>query len=336
MALWEDLLKWDINWARSRVRWGNPEITDNVVATIEREWFEWQTPPKWDRNLFPYRWKYYKINRDWMVKGLDWKVMKPFFNRNKRWPRIRVKKQTWSETYDWEIWIISMMERKYWPYFPWYSLKKKNPKWYILVPIDWNYNNMKYNNLHYVKKTEYKSTKKMRIKNLLSFHPNIPDKDLVMTFHTSLQYLQKIKSEMLKSGMLDDFKRYQDLQKILWIEFSQDMMPIYESLWQSKWSLSNMEIVKLVRWDKIEWSIQKEREVRTDKVVRVRKKMTEKRLIPRFNSNFEEKRKEAVDMINKKEITWYTHQQIADILWLNKQQIDNLARQIKKDKKKDK
>jgi len=333
MSLWENLLKWDINGARSKVRWWNPKITDRILDAIECEWFEWQTPPDWYRKLFPYKWKYYTINRDWMVKGLDWKEMTPFFNRNKRWPRIRIKKQKWWETYEWEIGVIRMMERKYWPYFPWYLLKKRDPKWYILVPIDWNYTNMRYDNLHYVKKSEYKDTKKRRIKSYLSFCQETTDKELVKIFHTSLQYIQKVKSEMMQQWKLDSFEKYQNLQKELWIEFIQDMMPIYESLWESKWSLSNMEIVKMVRWNKIEWSEQKEREVFTDKVVRARKRMTEKWLIPRFNSNFEEKRSKAVDMLKAKNVSWYTNEQIADILWLKKTQIDNLARQLKKRKK---
>ena len=70
----------------------------------------------------------------------------------------------------------------------------------------------------------------------------------------------------------------------------------------------------------------------TNKVVRARRRMTDKWLIPRFNEDFESKREEAVRMIKDKANSWKTNQEIADNLWLNKSQIDNLSRQIKKEK----
>lgn len=60
--------------------------------------------------------------------------------------------------------------------------------------------------------------------------------------------------------------------------------------------------------------------------------MTDKWLIPRFNGDFESKREEAVRMIKDKANSWKTNQEIADNLWLNKSQIDNLSKQIRKEK----
>ena len=149
------------------------EITDMFLDRIELEDTEWKTPPEWDMLIFHYSDRYhhlhskYTINRDWEVKSLKWEIMKTFFHPNKRWPRVRIQieklgKNGESVFLEKEIWILQMMEQKFGIYFPWYKLKKLYPKDYMLVPKNWDYNNMRYDNLHYLCKDEYTKDEKWK------------------------------------------------------------------------------------------------------------------------------------------------------------------------------
>ena len=100
---------------------------------------------------------------------------------------------------------------------------------------------------------------------------------------------------------------------------------------ESQGKLSNSDIAKKLRpQERNQAKTNEEKRKLTDRVVRVRKKLTDAGLIPRFNANFEEKREQATQMIKEKPITRKTNKEIAEMLGLKKEQIDNLARQIKK------
>lgn len=322
--------------------WWNPEITENFLNKVLWENREWKIPPEWDIVIFHYNDKYhhlyskYTINRDWEIKSLKWEIMKPFFHPNKRWPRIRLQiekidKNGKSIFMEKEIWILQMMEKIFGSYFPWYKLKCKSSRDYILVPKDGNYNNMKYDNLQYLHKNEYYRTKKNMMKEYLLF-ADVDDEKITKLFHTTIGYVKKIKQELVDEWYLSRFSAYQEFQKEIWIEFSEDLMQIYQILMECQWQLSNLEIVKILRHNEL-WD-EKKQHLLTNKVVRVRKKLTDKWLIPRFNEWFESKREKAVKMIEDKINSGKTNQEIADILWLKKEQIDNLARWIKKRLKK--
>lgn len=334
---WINLLKSDNN--PKPKFWWNPEITDMYLDRLELEDTEWKTPPERDILIFHYHDRYhhlnskYTINRNWEVKSLKWEIMKPFFHPNKRWPRIRIQiekldKNGESIFIEKEIWILQIMEQKFGIYLPWYKLKKLYPKDYILVPKDWDYNNMKYDNLHYVCKDE--NTKKKLIKHYLKIYPNIDDEIIANSFNTSQWYVRKARQELVDEWHSSRFSEYQKFQKEIWIEFSEDSMKIYQILIESKWQLSNLEIAKLVRPEEL--SHTKSQRSFTDKVVRVRRRLTDKWIIPRFNELFESKREDAVKMIKDKANSGKTNQEIAEILWLKKTQIDNLAKQLKKTK----
>lgn len=338
-SLGSNLLKGDLN-PKPRF-WWNPKFTERFIDKIENEDREWKVPPEWDMLIFHYNDSYhhlnskYTINRDWEVKSLKWEVMKYFFHPNKRWPRVRL--QVRKSDKDWkiifvekEIWILQIMERAFGPYIPWYKLKRKSPQRYILVPRNWDYNNIRYDNLHYVRKDE--NTKKNLMKQYIQSYPNIDDERIANIFNTTQWYVRKAKQELVDEGHLPYFSLYQNIQKEIWIEFAEDSMEIYQLLLQSKWQLKNMEVAKILWPEEIEKA--KDKSIYTNKVVRVRKKLTDKWLIPRFNDNFESKREKAVEMIMNKAKTHQTNQDIANVLWLNKTQIDNLARQIKKEKQK--
>ena len=321
--------------------WWNPEITDIFLDRVENEDKEWKIPPEWDIVIYHHSDKYhhldsrYTINRNWEVKSLKWKVMKPFFNPNKRWPRVRIKIEKLGTNWEIlsiekEIWILQVMEQNFGIYLPWYSLKKTYPNDYILVPKDWDYNNMKYDNLYYVCRDE--KTKKNLMKQYIQSNTNIDDEMIAHIFKTSQWYVRKIKQELADEGHLLRFSEYQKFQKEIWIEFAQDNFEIYKLLIQSQWKLSNMEIAKLLWPEEIEKA--EDKSFYTNKIVRARKKLTDKWLIPRFNGSFESKRAEIIERIKNKANTGETSQQIADAFGLKKQQIDNLARQIKKEERK--
>lgn len=336
ISLWANLLKAD-NQKRARF-WWNPEITDLFLDRIESESKEWKTPPEWDMLIFHYHDKYhhldskYTINRDWEVKSLKWEVMKYFFHPNKRWPRVRIQiekinKDGKSIFIEKEIWILQMMERKFGIYLPWYWLKKTYPRDYILVPKDWNYNNMRYDNLHYICKDE--NTKKKLMKSYLKIHSSVDDERMANLFDTSQWYVRKARQELVDEWHFSQFSEYQKFQKEIWIEFNEDSFEIYKILIQSQWKLSNIEIAKVL-WPK-EIEKAEDKSFYTNKIVRARKKLTDKWLIPRFNELFESKRSEIVERIKNKANSGETSQQIADAFWLKKEQVDNLTRQIKKE-----
>lgn len=320
--------------------WWKPEITDLFLDRIESESKEWKTPPEGDVTIFHYHDKYhhldskYTINRDWEVKWLKWEVMKPFFHPNKHWPRVRIQiekkdKDGKSVFLEKEIWILQIMGQKFGIYFPWYWLKKMFPKDYILEPKDWNYNNMRYNNLQYVCKDE--KTKKKLIKDYLKNNSKIDNETIAKVFNTRTWYIRKIRQEMVNEGHISQFSEYQKLKKEIWIEFSEDKYEIYKILIQDQWESSNMEIAKHL-WPK-EMEKTEDKSFYTNKIVRARKKLTDKWLIPRFNEIFESKRDEAICMIRNKIDSGKTNQEIANILWLKKSQIDNLVKQLKKEEK---
>jgi len=331
-----NLLKGD-NKKRAKF-WWNPEITDIFLDRIESKNMEWKTPPKWDILIFHYNDHYhhlhskYTINRNWEVKSLKWEIMKLFFHPNKRWPRVRIQVEKMDKNgkrifLEKEIWVLQMMEQKFGIYLPWYKLKKDFPKDYILVTKDWDYNNMKYDNLQYICKDE--KTKKKLIKDCIMMYKTLDDKKIAELFDTSQWYVRKMREQLAYEGHLTYFSDYQEFQKEIWIEFAEDNLDIYKILIQSQWKLSNMEIAKLL-WPK-ELSEAANKRFFTDKIVRARKKLTDKWLIPRFNELFESKREEIVERIKNKANSGETSQQIANAFWLKKEQVDNLIRQIKKE-----
>jgi hypothetical protein len=339
--LWINLLKSDKK--RDQIIWWNPEITDRFLDNIERENKEWKTPPKLDIVIYHYSDHYhhinsqYTINRNWEIKSLKWEVMKYIYYTNKRGPRVRIKIEkkdnNWNNiTSEKEIWILQLMDKIFWMYLPWFSQKKENPNDYILVPKDWNYNNMKYDNLHYITQKEYYSTKVKLIENVLLMWTGYTNEELSKMFQTTQKYIQKIKTNLAKSWKLIKFQKYQDLQKEIWIEFNEESLRIYQALVECRWQLPNIEIAKLLRPKELEES--KNKSYYTDKIVRVRKKLVDKWIIARINWDFEDKRAEAVRMIKDKKNSGKTNQEIADVLWLKKTQINNLARQIKKEERK--
>ena len=110
-----------------------------------------------------------------------------------------------------------------------------------------------------------------------------------------------------------------------------ESFPIYTTLIESEGKKSNLEIARELRSEELaKAKTNQEKEIRCDKIVRVRKKLTDKNIIPRFNADFENKRSEAIKLLKERR---KTHQEIAEILNLKKDQVSNLARQLPKKEK---
>ncbi len=314
--------------------WWNPRITDAFLDWVLSEDREWKEPPEWDFVIFHYNDKYhhlnskYTINRNWEIKSLKWEIMKYIFCPNKRGPRIRIqiikKDKSWNLIpISKELNILNLMEKNFWKYIIGYRKKIENPKKYILVPKDWDYNNLSYKNLEYIEKDDYYNRKKMLIKALTL--PNSTPDNVAKRIWTTKKYVEKVwKNEWTSTK----YNEYQELQRRLWIEFKFENYWVYKMLVESEWKLSNMEIARQIRPKEL--SETKNKRQYTDIVVRARKKLTDAWIIPRFNEQFESKRAEIVKRIENKANSGETSQQIADAFWVKKGQIDNLIRQINK------
>ena len=313
----------------------DPNKTERFISSIINKDLEGQTPPEGDFAFSSYQWKSYTINRNGIVKSLEWTPMKYGFHKKKRWPRIKIK--TYTKEGDnflkkeKEVSILFIMDKVFWPYIKWYSRKKENPNWFILVTKDWNFENISYNNLEYVSKSLYREkwTKRGKIRLILT-STKWKDKELAKNFNTSRSEIQKEKKKLADEGNLPHYQHLLELRDLLGFTISEDSVPIYEALLQCYWKLSNWEIASILYKEQYINGDEKEKKRLSSKIVRARKQLSDRGLLPRFNENFESKKEDAIKMLSEKDITWHTNKQIAEILWLNLTQVNNLARQIKK------
>lgn len=223
-VLWSNFInpKWKTKF------WWDPEDTDKFVRRVEHENKEWQVPLEWDLKIWTYKNITYTINRDWIVKSKNWEdthEIRPQIKGGKCYVALR--------SYDWKnrniktISVLTLMDKKFWKYFPWYSKKCKKPSKYKLVPKDWDYTNLKYNNLEYV--DIYKYTKIWIVRTLLKWW--IEDNIIINWCEISKNKLRKIRNDMQKEW-------YEDLIKGLWIKIS---FEDYKTIVYNK-HLSNKEI----------------------------------------------------------------------------------------------
>lgn len=146
--------------------------------------------------------------------------------------------------------------------------------------------------------------------------------------------IARAQEQLAKEGKLEKYNRIRIIRERYKINISEDSLLIYEILIQTNWSLSNSEIAKFLREnDYTATSWKRSKQFFTNKIVRARKRLTDKGIIPRYNALFEEKREEAISLISQKPLTWATNKEIAEMLWLKEEQINNLVRQLKKEGK---
>lgn len=316
-----------------------PEFTDRF---LEQESFankERTRPPESDFSFSLYKWSKYTINANGIVKSLSWEAMKYLFYPNKLGPRVRIRrmrKKAWDDkisSEDYEINILKLMKYHFGPYIEGYSEAKENLENYILLPKDGNWENLATTNLYFCSKKDYqeRGSKRAIVKNFLMFPPNMTDKSISEKTWVSRAHISRVKSELQAEGKLPEYQKLLDLREKTGFQIETESLPIYEALLESQGKLSNSDIAKKLRpQERNQAKTNEEKRKLTDRVVRVRKKLTDAGLIPRFNANFEEKREQALQMIKEKPVTGKTNKEIAEMLGLKKEQIDNLARQIKK------
>lgn len=213
--LWSSLLHPKSTLWRNRE---NPLKTEIFLNKILSQPLEWHTPPAGYFSFSSYQGKSYSINRNGIVKSLDWEIMKPYFHKKKRWWRIRIKVAhlEWDTiiTKEKEITILSLMDSLFWPYLKWFEKKKQNPNGFILVPKDWDYNNCSWENLEYTSKTLYreKGTKRGALRFILeTTHES--DKEIAERTHIKRSEIQKQKMKLVGEGKLPKYRKHCLLEK---------------------------------------------------------------------------------------------------------------------------
>jgi len=318
----------------------SPEYTDDFVEGVLSEYKENTLPPEWDISFSRYKGQKYTIDRDGIVKWLDGTPLKHIFSASKLWPRVLIRRsvkrinQTEINDEYYEVNVLKIMAKIFGPYITGYiEMKNNSHKQYRLIPKDGDRANISVQNLKFISQKQYKEigSKRAGIKATLSFLPNLTDGELAAKTGVSRAHISRVKWEMVDEGKLTSQKNLFEYREKYDINISQQNFPIYEVLLTCEGKLSNMEVVLLLRPEEMKkLSTTEEKRAYTDKIVRVRKVLADKGLIPQADS-FDKKRDQAVSMLQNKANSWLTNQQIADQLWLKKDQIDNLARAIKKD-----
>lgn len=320
----------------------DPEIVNRDLKRIEQLSYE-SMVPFWimqEITISEYKgYGRYKLTYEGVVKDLKGNPMKASFYPDKIGPRVRIKRlrkkkgeSTISSEY-YEINILKLMKYHFGPYIEGYSEAKENLENYILLPKDGNWENLATTNLYFCSKKDYqeRGSKRAIIKNFLMFPSNMTDESISEKTWVSRAHISRVKSELQAEGKLPEYQKLLDLREKTGFQIETESLPIYEALLESQGKLSNSDIAKKLRpQERNQAKTNEEKRKLTERVVRVRKKLTDAGLIPRFNANFEEKKEQATQMIKEKPITGKTNKEIAEILGLKKEQIDNLAKQIKK------
>jgi len=297
--------------------WWDPEVTDQYLQKMEDRNKEWETPPWIPITLHTFRGVRYTLDMYWIIRWENWKPMK----YNVRWKKPRVKLRIEKKDSIWnfikkqeEFCILTLMEKYYWKYLKWYTEQIKNPEDYELVPIDWNPENMRYDNLQYIKKTS-----KLRFIQELSDTLSI--NDIAKQLKTTREYVLVVLSKSETEN--PEYKKWKDFEIKYWIKINEKSIKVYENLIECWWILKDIEIAKLLRWNEIKKL--KDKTFYTSKILRARLKLEEKWIIQKFKEQ-KDKRKHAIDMIKDIPNSHLPFQEIADRVWLEVWQVKYLSK----------
>ena len=327
-----------------------PEITDRFTDKTKREIKGWSlentVPCNWNTTFCMEGW--YKVNIHGQV---IWQNNSPLTQRFRKWKRspfviLTFKKKNGNEdpsSSQKEQRLDHLMRKYFWPYIEWYSETKRSKnkdKTYIVAPKDGNWSDMSLTNLKYTEKKEYELdwTKKWLLMGLLPFFEKIKsDDDLATLLSVSRWWVSRVKTELKEKGRIGN-------DKLNNLVISYKTYKIYEALLACEWLTSNLDIAKKLRPEE-DFSTKITQDMLTDKVSRVRRKLYDAWLIKKYNTyqqkvNIADVRQELEKMLiaNRGVEKWKrnTHEEIAQIFGLEKQQVDNYSRQMKKkDKKRD-
>lgn len=295
--------------------------TDRYLNAMEEKNVEWETPPELPNPIHSYRWFSYTIDRNWIVRWKNWEIIE-YKMKNKK-PVVFLRKE---RMYDWKFIkrrecnsVLKLMERYYWRYFRWYIKHLKKPENYELVPLDWNYCNMKYDNLAY----KEKNTKRVLIETLSKeLSPNLVAQGLGVTQNLVMQVLR----ESWDNKYYNDRKRFQDKY---WIKFNINNFEIYKILIESWWILQNSEIYEILCINNNE--LKSKLSVKKIEAIRANLKKQNNWLIQDFE-DIEPLRNKAIEMIRGMSKTGLKIDEIACMTWLTLSQVKYLFQLNKKQK----
>lgn len=306
---------------------------EKTIEDIAMWGSEWKEPNKKTYTIF----FDYKININGEVTWKKWIKMKYRFRKWNRSPFVvlqrNIKDEKWKfKKQQKEIKITKLMEEKFQEYIKGYSKMRSSHEKYIIIPQDWDWENMSLKNLEYVPKKEYNLnwTKKQLLSNLTPIIKDKSDTQIAEMLDISRSWVNKTKNDMKKNWNLWH-------SKLNDLTISNKNYPIYLALLKCKWLSSNLEIAKNL-WPNEDFLNLENKKKLTNKVVRVRKILFNKWLIEKYNTyqktvNIESIRaKLKKTLITNKNLSKEkrkTHQQIAEIFWLDKQQVDNFSRKLK-------
>lgn len=297
--------------------WWDPEKTDQYLRYMEEKNKEWETPPWIPITLHTFRGIRYTLDMHWVIRWENWKVMKC----NIRWKKPRVKLRIEKKDSKWnfikkqeEFSILSLMEKYYWKYIKWYAEQIKNPDEYELVPIDWNLENMNYDNLQYRKKTT-------RWRLIQELSDTLSINGIAKQLHTTREYVLAVLSKIETEN--PEYNRRKAFETKYWIRINEKSIKIYEKLIESWWILKDIEISRLLRWHKIDET--EDKTFYTGKVLRARMKLEEKWIIQKLKEQ-KIQRKSAMNMINNMANSHFSFQEIADRTWLSIKQVELLSK----------
>lgn len=325
-------------WTMGKI-WELPSITDDFTYSTTREIIGWGLEGEEPLNTTVWIGNGYKINIEGEVLWQNGDPLKPIFRKWKRSPIVIIALNIKDTNGDnaskaKEQRIDKLMEEYFWPYIEWYSEKKlHHNKEYIVVPKDGNWSDMSLDNIQYVTKAEYDlnwTTKALLIQ-LIPFFDKKSDEEIAELLSTSRWWVSRIKKDLNEKKKKWDEK----LNKII---ISHKTYQIHLALLKCKWLESNLEIAKKLR-PKSDFGNKEEQGMLTDKVSRVRKKLLKIWVIEKYNT-YQQKvpiseakgRLKEILLANRELKDWKrkTHADIAKMLGLTLDQVNNYSRTLKK------
>ncbi len=319
-----------------------PEITDRFVVqqeySIKRGALEGREPPQSVREFYPW----YSITTAGTVIGPVGKELKYLSKADNKAPYVKICiRKAWPKgdrkAYK-EYNVIKLMKEYFGSHIHWYgetrSVANKD-KEYIVIPHNDDWSNVALKNLIYVDKKQYRYEKTVEQK--IEFLLRVRDlqmscEELARLFDVSISWVNRIRTRLEEQGYGD-----QQLAKT-GINISYENRPIYKALLLCNGQKSNLVLAKEI-WPQENFSDEADQDSLIDKIVRVRKRLADKWIIQRYNTygkkiNIADVKESLVfaleDNLKLPKQQRRTHAEIATVLWLDKSQVDNFSRSLKR------
>jgi len=315
------------------------KYTQNFIRSW---WLEGTMPLDQKVTIF---WKY-QITTDGKVLGQSGEPLNYIFKQSNGaipYVLMSIRKKDSDGTFNIiskEVNVLSLMAKYFGPYIIGYGDKTLfHDEKFKIIQKEQDGNDFSIKNLQFVKWSEYdpKGTTKRLISSLLSgSNWLLTDQEIADRFGVSVWWVNRIRSQ--RAEVYKGEYAYPLVQEAWLQDITFDGLPIYEALLSCDGQKSNLEIAKELRPDK-KLDDQDEQPLWTDKVMRVRKKLSDKWLISQYNTygksvsiaSVREKLTEYIIKNNsfpKQEKK--TAKQIAALFGLDLNQVQNFSKQLKK------